>query len=264
MSAGWRPYLQLHKKKKRQEERKFIIEGVRLCQEALRSGWETEIAFISEDFTRSEHWEQFAEHFRLKKIPWRALAPAQFRQLADTETPQGVLMVLRMPSYLPEQLNLRKASFVVLLQGVRDPGNLGAIIRTADWYGAGAVILSPDCVDPFNPKVLRGTMGSIFHLPVYSTPDLSEEIRRLKESRFRIIASSLHGKTTLQTARFRKPAALLLGGEAFGLTPDLEAQADDTVRIWKYGQAESLNVAIAGGIFMDHIAGQLSKTPRKR
>lgn len=170
MSTGWRQYVPLQKKRKRQEEGKCIIEGVRLCHEGLLSGWETEVAFVTEAFTQSEHWEQFQELLKLKKIGWQLLPRQHFNRLADTDTPQGVLMVMKIPSYRPDQLHFSNAGFVLLLQGIRDPGNLGTIIRTADWYGAGAVILSWDCVDPFNPKVLRGTMGSIFHLPVYSTP----------------------------------------------------------------------------------------------
>ena len=252
--------MHLHKKKKRQEESKFIIEGVRLCHDALLSDWETEQAFVAEDFTTSERWEQFSELFKLKKIPWRALPRPHFNRLADTETPQGVLMIMRMPSYPATLFDPRKTSFVVALQGIRDPGNLGTIIRTADWYGAAAAILSADCVDPFNPKVLRSTMGSIFQLPVYSAPDLTEEIQRLKARGFQVIASVLSGDKILKKMQFQRPVVLLLGGEAQGISADLTALADARVRIWKYGRAESLNVAIAGGIFMDHIASQISRT----
>lgn len=259
MSTGWRQYFPLQKKKKRQEAGKCIIEGTRLCYEGLLSGWETETAFVTEAFTQSDHWGQFQELFKLKKIAWQLLPPQHFNRLADTDTPQGVLMVMKIPSYLPDQLNFSAVGFVLLLQGIRDPGNLGTIIRTADWYGAGAVILSRDCVDPFNPKVLRGTMGSIFHLPVYSVPDLIEEIRRLKEKRFQVVTSSLNGEKVLHKTHFKHPVALVLGGEAQGISADLQKLADIDVRIRKYGNAESLNVAIAGGVFMDYIAAQISK-----
>lgn len=260
MNTGWRQYLTLQKKKKRQEEGKCIIEGVRLCHEALLSDWETETAFVTEAFTQSDHWGQFQELFRLKKIPWQLLPQQHFKRLADTDTPQGVLMILKIPSYPPDQLNFSSAGFVVLLQEIRDPGNLGTIIRTADWYGAGAVILSRDCVDPFNPKVLRGTMGSIFHLPVYSVSDLAEGICQLKEKRFQVVTSSLSGDRVLHKTQFKPPVALVLGGEAEGISADLQKLADINVRIRNYGNAESLNVAIAGGVFMDHIAAQISKS----
>lgn len=259
MSTSWRQYIPLQKKKKRQEEGKCIIEGVRLCHEGLLSDWETEIAFVSEAFTQSSHWGQFQELFKLKKIAWQLLPPQHFNRLADTETPQGVLMITKIPSYRPDQLNFSNANFVLLLQGIRDPGNLGTIIRTADWYGAGAAILSRDCVDSFNPKVLRGTMGSIFHLPVYTTPDLTEEIRQLKEKRFQVVTSSLSSDAALHKTRFKPPVALILGGEARGVSADIQKLADINVRIRRYGNADSLNVAIAGGIFMDHIVAQILK-----
>lgn len=226
----------------------------------MLSGWETDVAFVTEAFTHSGHWRQFQELFKLKEITWQLLPPQHFTRLADTESPQGILMVMKIPSYLPDQLNYSNANFVLLLQGIRDPGNLGTIIRTADWYGAGAVILSWDCVDPFNPKVLRGTMGSIFHLPVYSTPDLTEEIRQFKEKRFQIVATSLSGERMLHKTQFKHPVALLLGGEVQGISADIQKLADIDVRIRKYGGAESLNVAIAGGVLMDHIATQISKS----
>jgi TrmH family RNA methyltransferase len=259
MSSGWRQYLHLQKKKKRYEERKFIIEGVRLCHEALLSGWGVEDALVIDAFTRSEHWLQFEELFKQREIAWQIISEQQLNRLADTETPQGVLMIMQMPAYRLDQLNLRKTAFVVLLQGVRDPGNLGTIIRSADWFGTGAVILSGDCVDPFNSKVLRGSMGSIFHLPVFTVPKLADVIAQLKENRFWVIAASVNGDKILQQLHLKKPVALLLGGEAQGISPDLEKHADVSVRIWKYGRAESLNVAIAGSVFMNHIAAQILK-----
>jgi TrmH family RNA methyltransferase len=259
MGSGWRQYLHLQKKKNRYEEHKFIIEGVRLCHEGLLSGWEMEAALVTGEFTRSRYWLQFEELFKQRKISWRIIPDQHFNRLADTGTPQGVLMIMRMPSYQIDQMNLRKTAFVVLLQGVRDPGNLGTIIRTADWFGAGAVILSDDCVDPFNSKVLRGSMGSIFHLPVFSTQKMTEEIRHLKENRFWVVAASVKGNKILQQLHLKKPVALLLGGEVQGISADLEKHADVSARIWKYGRAESLNVAIAGSVFMNHIATQILK-----
>lgn len=259
MSSGWRQYLHLHKKKKRYEERKFIIEGVRLCHEALLSDWGVEDVLVTDAFTRSGHWLQFEELFKQRKIAWQIISEQQLNRLADTETPQGVLMIMHMPAYRLDKLNLQKTAFVVLLQGVRDPGNLGTIIRSADWFGAGAVILSEDCVDPFNAKVLRSSMGSIFHLPVFAVPDPADAINRLKQNRFWVVAASISGDKILHQLHLKKPAALLLGGEAQGISPALEKHADVSVRIWKYGRAESLNVAIAGSVFMNHIADQILK-----
>ncbi len=257
MNVSWKHYALLLKKKKRYEAQQFIVEGVRLCQEALLSGWEVEIAFVTEAFQQSPQWLSFDDTFRHRKIVCRTLQPQQFKRLAETDSPQGIVMVMRMPSVAAEKINFRKAAFVLLLEDIRDPGNMGTIIRTADWYGVNAIILSSDCVDPYNSKVLRSTMGSIFHLPVYTAQNLADEIRRLKEHRFWLVASSLTAKKVLRETYFKKPIAMILGSEAHGLSPEIQNLADLKIRIWKYGQAESLNVAIAGGVMMHYIAEQI-------
>ena len=257
MIVSWKKYTALQQKKRRYEAEKFIVEGVRLCSEAMLSDWEIETGFVTENFQNSEHWPQFDDTFRHRNILCRTLQPAQFKRIAGTETPQGILMVIRMPKISLERMNMRKAAFVIVLEGIRDPGNLGTLIRTADWYGANAVILSDDCVDPYNAKVLRSSMGSIFHLPVYISQDLPQDIKRLQENHFWVVAATVNSNKTLRKAHFKKPVAILLGNEARGLSPEVQRLSDMTVRIWKYGQAESLNVAIAGGVLMDHIAGAI-------
>lgn len=254
MTVSWKYYAKLRQKKYRQQEGKFLVEGVRICREALLSDWQIEAAFVAQNFPESEHWLQFEELFKQRQIPYRVLAAAQFQRLADTETPQGIVLAIKIPQRELSQLNLRKAEFVVMLQGVRDPGNLGTIIRTADWYGVNAILLSDDCVEPYNPKVVRSTMGSIFHVPVVRLVNLHKALNVLKKHHFRIIATSVtHGKV-VHRVQFKKPVALILGGEVSGVSPHLLDSADLTVRIWKYGKAESLNVAVAGGILMDRIA----------
>ncbi|RMH95883.1 MAG: RNA methyltransferase [Calditrichaeota bacterium] len=264
MAASWRHYLRLHKKKARQEEQKCIVEGVRLCREALRSEWEIEVAFTTEEFTQSPHWTQFQDFFQHRKIPWRVIKEAYFQRLADTETPQGILLIVRTPRFSPERFNWDKAAFVVVLEGIRDPGNLGTLIRTADWFGANAVALSEDCVDPHNPKVLRASMGSIFHLPVFEIGDLTTAVPHLKEHHFYVVAATLNGRKVLHRTHFRKPIALILGSEAQGVSPAVEQMCDLTVRIWKYGEADSLNVGVAGGVLMHHIAMQIFSSTSKR
>lgn len=254
MAATWKQYSKLLNKKYRQQERKFLTEGVRLCHEALLSDWEIETAFITREFSESSNWFQIQELLKQKKAPYRVLESSQFKRLTDTDSPQGIVLVVRMPGRSVTQINLRKAAFIVLLQGVHDPGNMGTIIRTADWYGVNAVLLSEDCVDPFNPKVLRSTMGSIFHIPVMYIPDLAHTINELKQHHFRVVATSITRGKIVHHTQFRKPIALILGGEAMGVSPDTVNRADVTVRIWKYGQADSLNVAVAGAILMDRIA----------
>ncbi|NIV03290.1 RNA methyltransferase, partial [Candidatus Saccharibacteria bacterium] len=147
MSISWKKYTSLARKKIRERERKFIVEGVRLCNEALLSDWEAEVAFVTQAFTESHHWEQLEELLRQKGIPYRVLREENFQRLTDTKTPQGVLMVMSMFDFRIDQIDWHKTKFVICLDGIRDPGNLGTLIRTADWYGVQAIFLSLDCVD---------------------------------------------------------------------------------------------------------------------
>ncbi|MCB0296626.1 MAG: RNA methyltransferase [Calditrichaeota bacterium] len=259
MSQSWKTYLSLLKKKKRQEAGMFMVEGLRICRDALASGWAVEAVFATEAFAASSAGEAFREMLRQHGWEWQLLAPGNFRRLAETESPQGILLVMRLPAEdaLLSGSGWMQAGFLLVLQGVRDPGNLGTIIRSADWFGVDGIILSGDCVDPYNPKVLRGTMGSIFHVPLAVAPELTETLTRLKQHGFRMYASAVEGAQAVPEIQFRKPLALILGNEAHGVSGELFALSDQTVRIEQYGRAESLNVGIAGAVLLAHIAGQI-------
>lgn len=257
MGLTWRNYLPLKKNKSRQEMRMCIVEGTRLCQEALTSGWEIEAAFATEAFVQSDRWTNFEDTFRYQKIEWRTLSDGNFNKLADTDTPQGILMVMRIPETHFRRPNWQRSKFVLALEGIRDPGNMGTLIRSADWYGVDTILLSPDCVDAYNPKVLRGSMGSIFRLRVFTTENFTETLSEMKTDNFWLVAGSLSAKKILQDTHFRKPVALILGNEAHGISMETQRIADLTVKIWKFGQAESLNVGTAGSVFLHHIAGEI-------
>ena len=259
MKEGWRQYLSLQTHKGRHKERKIIVEGVRLVREAFLSDWSIEKSFITENFSNSSQWPEFKEYFKQKKINFSIIQSKNFRELADTENPQGIIVIVKHPSTVPEN-QLYKLDFILILQSIRDPGNLGTLIRTADWFNTKAIILSHDCVDFFNSKVLRSSMGSIFHLPVLESNDLKKTIKKLKQNNFQIVATSLNAANVLEDINFIKPVVLILGGEANGVSADIVALANIDTRIWKYGKAESLNVAIAGAILMNHIANVINKS----
>lgn len=259
MKESWRKYLHLQTKRGRLKEGKFIVEGVRLSREALLSKLKIELAFITEEFSQSPLWDEFEEYFNRKKVRYSIINQKNLKKLAETETPQGILLLAHIPRQNMEKLKFDSYDFVLFLQSIRDPGNLGTLIRSADWFNVNLIVLSPDCVDPFNSKVVRGTMGSIFHLPVVEVSNFRKVISRLKKGHFLVIATSLAAKNTLDTLELQKPVALILGGEARGISAEVEALADISTRIYKYGQAESLNVAVAGGIIMNHIANHIYK-----
>jgi len=258
-------YSRLLVKKYRQEAKQFLVEGIRLCREALLSDWQVVRAFVTPQFQESPEWEEFREYFKQKNIPFNLIGKKDLKKLSDTDSPQPIVLVVRQPEENAIRINLRKAQFLIILDGVRDPGNMGTIIRSADWFGAEGIIVSDDCVDVFNPKVIRSTMGSLFHLPVLEVENIVETLKELRKQKFRIWGTSLTTKNILHRAKFKKPLAIILGGEAFGISTRLQKMAHENVRIWKFGEAESLNVAVAGGIVMYQVANQIFlKSKRSR
>jgi TrmH family RNA methyltransferase len=146
---------------------------------------------------------------------------------------------------------IRPAHLVVACDRITDPGNLGTILRTCDWFGTDTVLLNEGCVSLYNDKVVRSTAGSIFHLQVFENIDLDIVLPNLKSEGFKVIATALNGKM-LKACSLPEKIVFLLGNEAQGVNPQLIQQADAVVSISRYGQAESLNVGIACGIFLEH------------
>jgi TrmH family RNA methyltransferase len=257
LKKGWQNYIHLLTKRGRSKERKFIVEGVRLCEEALLSDWKIETVFINEDFQSDSNWADFNRKLVNKKIPFTVLKKSNFKKLADTEHTQGIAFIVNIPDIKIDDLPLNQFDLLVILDGIRDPGNIGTIIRSADWFGANAVVLSEDCVNPYNPKVVRSTMGSIFNVPVLEIKERKQFLAKLKKKNFFIIATSVSAKMDLEKIRVKKPVALILGGEVQGISPDLQRRADALVKIHKFGKAESLNVAQAGAVTLHYISNQL-------
>ena len=239
--------LQTHPRGK-QSENAFIAEGVRLVEEAASVGWPAE--FILFDETLSKRGQELIQEFiergttNVFQIP-----PNLMAEISDTETPQGILAVLKQQTLpLPE-----KPTFLILVDQVRDPGNMGTLLRTAEAAGADGVILTPGTVNAFAPKVLRAGMGAHFHLPIQALP--WQEINPLLKG-LPVFLATAEASLPLWEADFTQPCVLLLGGEAFGATPMGEALATDRVAIPMPGRAESLNAAMAGGILIAEVLRQ--------
>lgn len=257
MKKGWQNYSHLLTKRGRSKDRKFIVEGVRLCREALLSNWKIEIAFISENFQSNPDCSEFRRKLETRKIHFTILKPSNFKKLSDTEHPQGIALVIHKLENLHQEFQLGKTNFLLILDGTRDPGNLGTIIRSADWFGVDGVVLSQDCAELHNPKVIRSTMGSVFHLPIIEVKELKQFLAKLKEKNFFVIATSVSANIDLEKFQLKRPLALILGGEVRGISSESQSEADVVVKIRKFGKAESLNVAQAGAIALHYIANQL-------
>lgn len=239
--------LQTHPRGK-QSNQAFIAEGVRLVEEAASVQWPAH--FVLFDETLSERGRELIQAL----IAYRGteiyqIPPGLMSEISGTETPQGILAVLQHETLpLPQ-----KPTFLILADQVRDPGNMGTLLRTADAAGADGVILTPGTVNAFAPKVLRAGMGAHFHLPIHALP--WQEINLLLKD-LPVFLATAEASLPLWEADFTQPCVLLLGGEAFGATPMGEALATDQVTIPMPGRAESLNAAMAGGILIAEVLRQ--------
>lgn len=233
----------LHKKG-REESRRFLIEGVRLVEEAIRSG-----APIEAVLWQTERKFSFLEGLPPSIERWEA-SEAVIRKLSATEEAQGIVAVVRMEEESAVwPLSATGRSLLLLVDGVSDPGNLGTIIRTADSAGAGGVLLGEGTVDLYNPKTVRSTMGSLFHLPIRRVNGILA-LTKLKEAGYQTVAASLKGSVDYREVDYGERVVVLVGNEAHGLSPQLEEMAQIRVRIPIYGKAESLNVAIATALML--------------
>lgn len=234
-------------KKNRDRSNQFIIEGVHLIQDAMAADAEI-ISVIYEDERGLPDELNEAESSASPKTEWISASRAVMAKCTGTDTPPPVFAVLRKPGVTEESL-WHDHSFVVALDGVRDPGNLGTIIRSADAAGANAVVLGRGCVDLYNPKTVRSTMGSLFHLPIIQG-DLTELLPKAKAHGAKVIGTSLQAEHSCYSYDWRQPTWLLMGSESEGLSPETRASVDESVIIPMAGRAESLNVAMATTVLL--------------
>jgi TrmH family RNA methyltransferase len=238
--------------KERREAGAFVVEGVRLVEEALGSGWEPLQIFYTAGLS-STGMDLVSRAVNLG-VPVETAAPAVLKAASDTETPQGILAVIRQKSLdLPV-----KPDFLLIVDAVRDPGNLGTILRTAAAAGVQAVLLPAGTVDHFSPKVLRSGMGAHFRLPVHSLnwDEIQQYLSGLEDGLPAMyIADSGSGQPYTQ-ADFRSPLVLIIGGEAEGAGEQADLIANRHVHIPMPGGTESLNVAVAAAVLMFEVVRQ--------
>jgi TrmH family RNA methyltransferase len=243
---------ELSRKKVRNGEGKFVIEGLRLTQEAVNSDFEIVEAMYTEDAASESAGKALVQRLR-KKTPNVLQIPArEMKLIADTVTAQGFIAVVRRKVVAPDSVlraeNIQ--SVLVAFDAVSDPGNLGSMIRTCDWFGVQGVLLGQNCVELNNPKVLRGTMGGVFHLPIAEEVDLLSFISRAKSMDYKAYVTDIAGETHFDHVRYPHKVLFIFGNEAWGVSDQVKKLADVRVAIRRYGSAESLNVGVACGIVL--------------
>jgi len=232
----------LHRRRGREKERLFIVEGVRLCEEALRAGVTPALLFYTPAVAAEERVMRLLEAFADVGRRGVAVSEEVMRAISDTQTPPGVLVVV------PILEKPRKEGLLLIVDRLRDPGNLGTILRSAWAAGVGQVVTTKGTVDIYNPKVVRGAMGAHFHLSL--APDKEwKGIEPLLEKR-QILLADARGEVAYHEVDWALPSALIIGGEAKGASEEAKRLAQKKVYIPMPGGAESLNAAVAASIIL--------------
>lgn len=233
------------------------IEGVRIIEEAVRSGLRFQAVFFSESGRKhaARLLPQISHQTQALLLP-----DSVFSSAVSTETPQGVAALVKLkPAKLEDLLDATGGvPLLVGVAGIQDPGNLGTIIRSAEAFGARGVLLGEKTVHPTNPKVVRASAGSAFREPLIQVK-LADAIARMKQHDLKVVASSSHKGKPLDQLNLRGPLALLIGNEGAGLPAEVLAQADELVTIPHSSRVESLNAGIAASIMLYEIARQRGK-----
>lgn len=241
-------------KKCRQESNEFMIEGIRIIEEAVSAGAGIKYCLCSEELD-GDRVKSLLKGMKDKNIKIYMVDSKLINDICDTENPQGIVAVIEKKKYEEEEL-FKNSDYLVVVDRIQDPGNLGTIIRTADAAGAHGIIISDGTVDPYSPKVLRSTMGSIFHVPVIFATDMIKAIDMLKARDFSVYVSSLEGSVPYHEEDYTGKTVIVIGNEANGVSSSIIHRADRLIKILMPGKAESLNAGIAGGILMFEVVKQ--------
>lgn len=242
------------KRKVREEDGIYIVEGLRMFVEASED--KVREVYVSESFYKKKREELCLDAWG-KKL--EILSDSVYGHVSDTKTPQGVLVVMEQMKYSLEEVIAGKegrASLLMVLDNLQDPGNLGTILRAGEAAGVTGVVMSSDCVDIYNPKVIRSTMGSIYRMPFIYVEDLPTVVKMLGEKEIHTYAAHLKGKRSYEEEDFTKGTAFLIGNEGNGLRDEVADAAEIYVKIPMCGEVESLNAAIAASVLMFEAARQ--------
>ncbi len=226
-------------KKYRDLNRLFVVEGVKLVEELLaQTHFKIDGIFHTADCELSIP----------KRLHSFTVSENELSRISGFKTPNKVLAVVKYPK--DEVIDLTTEESVLVLDTINDPGNLGTIIRTADWFGVRAIFASHTTVDLFNPKVIQASMGAVYRVNFQRT-DLKPLLTELKAANFELVGAALGGES-LYDHTFNKKTALVMGSESHGIADDLKPALTHLVEIPRFGKTESLNVAMATGIFLSH------------
>lgn len=243
--------LKLQQKKYREEFKEFFVEGIKGVEEALSEKVEIILIIIQGDRREEPEFAKIIALAEKNKIPLEYCGRKDLDEIKTTYTFPGILAVVNMPDFGLDDLI---DGPIIALDQINDPGNLGTIIRTADWFGIKNILLSEGSVEPYNPKVVRSTMGSIFRVKIFTSSNIEQNLISLKKDYgYKICSLTMNGEDLNKSKLLTGKIVYLFGSESHGVRQELEKIVDKSYTIKGKGMAESLNVAMAAGILMNKI-----------
>ncbi len=239
----------LYRKKERKKAGLFIVEGIKIIEEMIDRDYSFKNIIYTDSLLDSKEgktvFSSLENEGRLINV-----SESVFKEISDTENPQGILGLAYINTHNIEELDIDRNRFLLYLDGVQDPGNMGTIIRTADAFNIDGIILRDGCVDPYNPKVVRATMGSIFRVPIYFESSGIEEIENLKSLGMKIYSTSLEDSLDINKVNFKANSIVVIGNESKGVSREIYDLSDSLIKIPMPGDSESLNAGVAASIIM--------------
>lgn len=240
-------YSSLLQKKFRDEEKKFIAEGIKTVKEGLNSSYKCEILFVRKGIEEKE--PILLENLNGYNIEIEFLSEKEFSRISDSKTPQGISAVFQ----IKKETDFYPNKTSVCMDNISDPGNAGTIIRNCDWFGIDTILIGNNCADIYSPKVIRSSMGSLFHEHYIFADNLAEKLLQTKKRGFKIVTADMNG-TNLLDYKFEKKSILIFSNEAHGVSQEIRQLSDDIITIPGSGKAESLNVASASAVILSRYA----------
>ena len=237
------------KSKQRKEEGVYVVEGPRMFEEAPRE--ELVKAYMSESF-----YNKMLDKDSLKGVDYEILRDDVYEYVSDTKTPQGVMCIMRQKQYSEEDILSGEDAFIMFIENLQDPGNLGTILRAAEGAGVTGIVMSQGTVDIYNPKTIRSTMGSIYRVPFVYTDDIIGSIKKAQAKGVKVYAAHLEGKNSYDSLELKEKSGFIIGNEGAGISSETAEAADLLMIIPMQGQVESLNAAVAATVLMYETARQ--------
>jgi TrmH family RNA methyltransferase len=230
----------------------IFVEGLRLCEEAVRSNLKIEAVIHSDQIAQKDRAAQLIRELDQIAAKSASVSEKLLASISYTKTPQGIIVLASRPTITEKEFARRQANapLLVILHRISNPVNLGAILRTAEAAGANGALTTVGSTDPFAPKSLRGAMGAAFRLPIWTDVDYVRAVEWCRRRSIQTVCADLEATQTYDEIDWRRPTALILGAESAGLSTEEIAAANEAIRIPMKGSTESLNVAVAAGILL--------------